>query len=125
MKLHLITGSDTFKVIEHSKNIITEICGADYKNHPDLEIIKGDKEGVSANEILASVLDTLRTPPFLTPQKIVWLKHFSYFEDVLKGNAATRKGSPMEGLTNLIKDILPDDMNDVFAIFKLMSLQSF
>ncbi len=109
-KLNLITGNDPFKVMEYAKDVVINICGKDYKEHPDLELIKGDNENLQASEILAVVLNTLRTPSFLSPHKIVWLKNFIHFEKVLKGTAQSRKGSTMEAITEFVKNGIPDDI---------------
>ncbi len=109
-KLYLITGDDDFAIKTKAKDVVEKICGTPLDNNQELEIIKGDSDERTPNEILVSLVGTLKTPPFLNPQKIVWLRHFIYFDKVLTGTATSRKGKPIEGLTEFIKDGIPDDV---------------
>ncbi len=110
MNCYLITGNDLSKIRTKAGQIVNDICGGDYENCEELEIIRGNRDDISPDEILSSFLVTIETPPFLSEKKIVWLRHFDYFDKVLAGNAASRKGKPIESLVEYLKGGVPDDV---------------
>ena len=108
--LILITGNDELLIKETVKKNITALCGEAFLDNSALEIIDGNSDKRKPDEILSSVIASIQTPPFLEPEKIIWLKHFSAFEDALSGTAKSRKGKPIERLNELLKTPLPDDV---------------
>jgi len=109
-KLYLISGDDDFAIKLRSREIITSLCGAEAENNPDLEIIKGDSDEMKADEILTSLLASLHTPPFFSPDKKIWLRHFTHFEKSLAVNASDIIKKRMVELVEFIKAGIPDDI---------------
>ena len=111
-KLYLLTGNDEFAVKTRAREIAQEWCGEIPEENPELEIVHGDRDDLRAEEILGELYQTLKTPAFLCPVKKVWLKHFLYFEKVLDGGAADKKGKPsiIDAITDFIKAGLPEDV---------------
>jgi DNA polymerase III subunit delta len=113
-RLFLISGDDEFAIKAKSRDLIRELCGNEPENNPDLEIISGDSDELKPDEILASLLSALTTPPFLSPQKFIWLKHFAHFKLILGGKARAAVTELMDKVTAFIKNGIPEDI--VFII---------
>lgn len=79
-KYFLISGNDEFAIKAKARTVITALAGEDFEDNPALEIIRGDSEDRKPEAILGDFLNSLRTPPFLSPEKIVWLRNFSAFD---------------------------------------------
>jgi DNA polymerase III delta subunit len=109
-KLYLISGDDDFAIKLRSREIITSLCGEDADNNPDLEIIKGDSDELKPEDILTSMLASLHTPPFLSPDKKIWLRHFMHFEKSLAVNAKDVVKKRINELVDFIKAGIPDDI---------------
>ena len=109
-KLYLISGDDEFAIKLRSREIITSLCGEDAENNPDLEIIKGDSDVLKAEDILSELMASLHTPPFLSPDKKIWLRHFIHFEKALAVNAKDIVKKRMTELVDFIKAGIPDDI---------------
>ncbi len=109
-KLYLISGNDDFAIKAGSREIITSLCGNIPEDHPALEVISGDRDDIKPEEILAQLLDTLYTPPFLSESKIVWLRHFAYFDKVLTNDAKAAIVSRVNALIEFIKQGIPNDL---------------
>ena len=77
----LVTGDDEFAIKSRAREHIVALAGEEFEGNPDLEIIKGDTEGRTPAEIIGQFLITLNTPPFLSPRKIIWLRHYAHFKD--------------------------------------------
>ncbi|MCF6176429.1 MAG: DNA polymerase III subunit delta [Victivallaceae bacterium] len=113
-RLFLISGDDEFAIKAKSRDLIRELCGNEPENNPDLEIIIGDSDELKPDEILVSLLSALTTPPFLSPQKFIWLKHFTHFKSILGGKARVAVTELMDKVTAFIKNGIPEDI--VFII---------
>ncbi len=110
-KLYLISGNDEYAIKAKAVDTIREICGEDAENDPSMEIIKGDDDSKKADEILAELMNSLNTPPFLSPQKTVWLKHFAHFEKVMSGKANAREKERLDALSEFISSGIPEEIN--------------
>ena len=108
--LYLISGDDEFAIKARSREIITSLCGEKIDDNPDLEIISGDSDELKPEEILSSLMSSLRTPPFLSPDKKIWLRHFAYFENALAATAKAVLKKRVEELVEFIKAGIPDDI---------------
>ncbi len=117
----LISGNDEFAMKEKSREIIASLCGDNLENSEDLEIIAGDHESMKAEEILAALLNALRTPPFLCPEKKIWLRHFIHFEKAF----SSESGNVADELTAFIKSGLPPDVTLVIDGAELDQRKSF
>lgn len=109
IRLYLICGDDEFAIKLRSREIITSLCGKDAEDNPDLEIIKGDSDEAKPEEILNSLMGALLTPPFLSPDKKIWLRHFAHFEKALAVSAKDIIKKRVAELVDFIKKGIPDD----------------
>lgn len=108
--LHLITGNEEYAIKNKVREVTTKICGDPPDENPDLEIIQGDSDTMKPEEIINALMVTLQTPPFLSTQRIVWLRHFAWFE-LAKSSAKGKKGkTEFDQLTDFIKAGIPEDV---------------
>lgn len=105
-----MSGNDNFAIKAKTREVVSELCGEDFRDNPDLEVIVGDSDEAKPEEMLASVLASLNTPPFLSPDKKVWLKHFQHFDKILAANARDIVKKRVAELIDFIKQGIPDDM---------------
>ncbi|OGV34767.1 MAG: hypothetical protein A2020_09600 [Lentisphaerae bacterium GWF2_45_14] len=105
-KNFLISGNDEFAIKDMARNIVSGLCGENFEDDPGLEIIRGDDESKKMNDILTELIASVRTPPFLSPNKIIWLRHFAYFDKLQSSSE-----DPLTAeLLKIIKDGIPDDV---------------
>ena len=109
-RLFLISGNDDFAIKAKSRDLIRDLCGNDPEDNPDLEIITGDSDELKPDEILAILLSSLATPPFLSPHKFIWLKHFAHFKLIMSGKAKALTNDLMDKVTEFIKNGIPEDI---------------
>jgi DNA polymerase III delta subunit len=109
-KLYLISGDDEFAIKTRSREIVMSLCGESPEDNPDLEIIKGDSDEMKPEDILCALLGALRTPPFLSADKKIWLRHFQYFDKILAVSAKDSIKKMVSELTDFIKEGIPDDI---------------
>ncbi len=86
-ELHVIFGDDDFARKERARQRVSALLGGDPEDNPALEIIAGDGD-LNTVQVAAQLLSVLRTPPFLVPRRVVWLRHFDELD---------RFGDPMPG----------------------------
>lgn len=109
-KLFLVSGNDEFAIKDMARNIVCGICGENFEEDPALEIVKGDDESKKMDELLSDLLAAIKTPPFLSPEKVIWLRHFAYFDKL----QAAGENPLAEELVKMIKDGFPDDVTIIF-----------
>jgi len=88
-ELHIIYGDDDFARKERARQRVSALLGGPIDGNPALEMIAGDGDA-SPDEAAAEFLSVLRTPPFLEPHRVVWLRHFDEldrFGDAKPGSA--------------------------------------
>ena len=107
---YLISGNEDFSIKERANEFIRSLCGDVPEENPALEIIRGDNEGEKAGPVLDKVLDSLETPSFLSPEKIVWLKHFSKFDEAAAEPSTKKKPSRLDRLSDFLKAGIPPDL---------------
>lgn len=112
-KLHLFSGTDDFSVKENVNRFIRSLCGPSPEENPSLEIIRGDSDTQRYDELLDELINTLTTPPFLTPEKIVWLKHFNKFEDALAEKSDKKRLSRLDHIAGIFKNGILDGITVV------------
>lgn len=106
----LASGNDEFAIKARAREHIVRLCSEDFEANPDLEIIKGDADGVSLSEILAQFIGALKTPPFLTARKVVWLRNFNYFPELCSASASSQTATMVSDLAEFFKQPLPNDI---------------
>ena len=77
--LYLITGSDESRVISEAQRLYKSLAGSN--DDPFANEIFEQGESGPEPELVNSVIRSLKTPPFLGGRKVVWLKHFTGFDE--------------------------------------------
>lgn len=109
-KLFLISGNEDFTVKERASLLVVSLCGENPEDNTALEIIRGDDDAEKFGVTLEKFLSALETPPFLSPEKIVWLKHFSKFADAFGETSTKKKKSRLDQICDFLKDGLPKEL---------------
>lgn len=110
-KAYVIGGSDSFAVKERTKSLLVELAGENYAENPALEIIDGDAE--TAEKVFVPLLSALRTPPFLVPRKIVYLRNFIWFD------ALSDKTPAADALMEFLTSPLPEELDCILEVAEL------
>lgn len=110
-KLYLVSGDDDFGRKRRARELILSLSSlpadAEPEDNPDLEIVSGDADDVKIQVIASRFLESLRTPPFLSTEKLLWLRHFPDFEFF-------NSNSDLGGIvTEELSGALPDDVTVV------------
>ena len=117
-KVHIILGTDDVAIKDAANAKILDLCGPAPEENESLEIIRGDSDTMNAVEILDSLINTMTTPPFLTPEKIIWLKHFNKFEEAfaepVAGTGKKKKKTRLETVADIWNEGLPHGITVVF-----------
>lgn len=122
---YLIGGSEEFLVKERAGELLRTLCGENPEDNPDLEIIRGDTEGEKFHVALDRLMDSLETPPFLSPQKIIWLKHYNKFDDAFSEKTSKKAPNRIERLGTFLKEGLPPEVTLVLDAIGLDRRKSF
>ena len=80
----IISGDDDYSRRKRARELAIQLGGSD----PDdmgVEIISADADGVKPDQLVAPFVEAVETPPFLSPHKLVWMKHFPDL-DLLSGD---------------------------------------
>jgi len=106
-RLFLVTGSDGGAVRQRARELAAEQCGGgDPAQDAGVEIIVGDRDGARPAAILGEVLESLASPPFFGPRKVVWLRNFDF--------AAARKdkrgGEVLDAFVERLAEGMPEDV---------------
>jgi len=105
-RLVLISGSDHYAIRREASKRLTALCGEPPEHNPKLEIIHGDggdgENKKNPEQCLDMVVESINTPPFLDPNKVIWLKRLD-FSKVAKTKSAER-------LVAAIKAGIPEDI---------------
>ncbi|MBR2906099.1 MAG: hypothetical protein IKC08_09395 [Lentisphaeria bacterium] len=109
-KLYFFTGTEEFSVKERAGDFIRELFGDMPEEDDSLEIIQGDNADEKYSAVLDKFITSIETPPFLTPSKTVWLKHFNKFDDALDEPSNKKKKSRIDTISDFLKDGFYDDM---------------
>ena len=112
-KLFLISGNEDFTVKERAYELIVSLCGENPEEKTALEIIRGDDDTEKFGPVLERFLAALETPPFLSPEKFVWLKHFTKFDDAFAETSTKKKKSRIDQISDFLKDGLPKELTVV------------
>jgi len=120
-ELHVISGDDDFARKERARQRVSALLGGPIDDNPALEVIAGDGDA-SPDEAAAEFLAVLRTPPFLEPHRVVWLRHF----DELDRFGDAKPGSAYAEVAEMLCDkVRPDDTDIVLDGRNLDQRKSF
>ena len=104
-KFYIISGDDDFARKQRARETAAMLCGSDEPETADcMEIIPGDLPELKSEDIAGRFIDAMRTPPFLCPQKVIWMRHhpdLDYF--------TTSSAGALE-LAEMLSSPLPDDV---------------
>ena len=95
-QFYLIYGNDE-QAVKKKASAIAGKFTADDSGLCDIEVVNGDSG--KYEEILEEFISNLQTPPFLTPQKVVYLRYFPY-ADKLSGNSDDLTAKAIDLLIN-------------------------
>lgn len=109
-KLYLISGDDDFARKQRARETVIMLAGGgEPENADDVEIIQGDLPELK-NEVIADrFLESLRTPPFLAPQKIVWMRHHPDLDSLTSDSAP----AVVKELAAFLSAALPEELSVV------------
>ena len=107
-QLHIFSGSDNFSIKESVTKFIRKLCGDSPEDNPALEIIRGDSDTEKYDALLDQLINSVTTPPFLTPEKIIWLRHFDKFDAAFAESSDKKRKNRLEYLAGLFKDGIMD-----------------
>lgn len=87
-RVYIISGDDDFARKQRAREVVTEVCRCDEPEKADhVEIVQGDLPELKLEVIASRFLDALLTPPFLAPEKVVWLRHHPDLDTFNNDNA--------------------------------------
>ncbi len=107
---HIFSGNEDFSIKERANEFMRELCGELPEENPSLEIIRGDTEGEKGQDVIDRLMESLATPSFLCPEKIIWIKHFNKIEDLTSEPNTKKKQSRLEIFSQFLKAGIPDDV---------------
>lgn len=123
--LHLFSGNEEFSIKERVGAFLRDLCGEVPEDHPDLEIIRGDNDSEKFYVPFDRLLSSLETPSFLSPRKIIWLKHCAKFDEALAEPSTKKKPSRLDRLSAILKEGLPEDTTLIIDAFGLDRRKAF
>ena len=87
--IYLISGDDDFARKQRARETAAMLTGEDEPENAECaEVIPCDQPELKPDEMAARFIDAVRTPPFLSPCKVVWLRHhpdLDYFSGSKRG----------------------------------------
>lgn len=104
-KVFLISGNDDHALKNKAREVIAQLCGENYDDNPSLEVVAGDGDNEKKPHlVVGDCISSLLTPPFLCPDKTVWLKNLSF--EVLSKSSGTEKVDMLESELEKLKEII-------------------
>ncbi len=105
-KIYIISGDDDFARKQQAKETAAMLTGVDDPENAEcIEIIPGYLPELKPDEMAVRFIDALQTPPFLCPQKVVWLRHHPDLEYF-----STNAGGAVK-IAELLSEPLPEDVS--------------
>ena len=109
-RLYVFAGTEEFSVKERAGEFIRELFGDMPEENDSLEIIRGDDPDEKFSSVLDKFISAVETPPFLTPSKTVWLKHFNKFDEAFAEPSSKNRKSRMDLVSDFLRDGFYDDV---------------
>ncbi|MBT3288663.1 MAG: DNA polymerase III subunit delta [Victivallales bacterium] len=106
--IFLITGDDEPVIKSEAEKLVQQLAGDD----PDpfaLDVFR-EQDALPIADLLRQVMVSLKSPPFLSGRKTVWLQHFGGFAAEGTASSKTPDAKAFRELAELIKAGLPSDM---------------
>ena len=101
--VYIISGSDDFSRKKRARELALQM-GAGDPDDPGVEIISADSDTVKPEQLAVPFVESVQTPPFLSPRKLVWLKNFPDME-------LLSKSGPGEMILTTLCSPLPDEVD--------------
>ncbi len=112
--IYLITGDDDARIRAEAKKRIEQLSKTSGDQFA-LEVHK-ESDDLLPQQVIDDVVISLLTPPFLTPQKLIWLQNISFLSDE-GGDAALQKRIPLAlAFAKLAETIGTHDSGDIMLI---------
>ncbi len=105
-ELFLISGDDDFALKARARALAAELCGGAPEGTEALEVVDGTGEGTKLEPPVGNFLDALRTPPFLTEHKVLWLRHCRFLTE-LADAAQEKKKTPLKECADFLLQAFP------------------
>ena len=106
-KLYLISGDDDFARKQHARETILMAAQCDEPENADhVEIVQGDLPELKPDMIAERFLEALRTPPFLAPEKVVWMRHHPDLDSFTVESAP----AAVKELVAFLSETLPEEL---------------
>lgn len=107
-KFFIISGDDDFARKQRAREITILTAQCEEPESADhVEIVQADLPELKPDVIADRFLTALRTPPFLAPEKIVWLRHFPDLDQW----TAERAPAAVKDLTAALLEPLPPEVS--------------
>lgn len=109
-KLYFISGDDDFARKQRARETAVMAANCEEPENADhVEIIQADLPELKLDMIADRCLEALRTPPFLAPEKMVWLRHHPDLDSFTAENAP----AAVKELIAFISSPLPPELSVV------------
>ena len=109
-KIYIISGDDDFARKQRARETAIMAAQCDEPENADhVEIIQADLPELKPEAIAERFLEALRTPPFLAPQKMVWLRHHPNLDSMTAESAP----AVVKELGKFLGETLPDELSVV------------
>ncbi len=105
--LYIISGDDDFARKQRARETAMMATNCEEPENSDAtEIVQADLPDLKPDMIAERFLDALQTPPFLAPEKFVWLRH----HPDLDLWCAERQSATLKGLVEFLQSPLPSEL---------------
>ena len=106
--LYVVTGTDEARVVSESQRLYKNLAG-DNDDPFANEIFEQGDNGPEP-ELVNSVVRSLKTPPFLGGRKVVWLKHFTGFDEEGDKSSPAPMAVALRALASAVTEFLGPEM---------------
>lgn len=103
MNGYLISGDDEFEIKRHVRIVADEVMS----RNPDLEmdVVEGDNDERSPAEVIRDLVTALSMDSLFGSEKLVWLKHCSFFSVAGSGDDESSKKAKSKGKSKGKSDV--------------------
>lgn len=106
--LYVITGTNEARVVSESQRLYKSLAGSN--DDPFANEIFEQGDSGPEPELVNSVVRSLKTPPFLGGRKVVWLKHFTGFDEEGDKNSQAPMAVALRTLATAVTQYLGPEM---------------
>ena len=107
-RIFLFSGDDDFARKQRARETAVMLSGCDEpENGENMEIVQGDLPDMKPDAVAGRFLEALRTPPFLSPEKVVWMRHHPDLDSWTHENAP----AVVRDLIAFLQQPLPEEVS--------------